>query len=107
MNPVAGPDRSEEEAEAAVHRTAASLDLGGPLSPPAPEDRWRAGGLARMVCRICGRRETPADTALSPWTGGGTVPTDAAALHVGCHARTAGHTSVAPLSLQDATTGHG
>jgi hypothetical protein len=92
MNPVAGPDRSEEEAEAASspNRTAASLNLHGPLSPPAPEDHWRAAGPARMVCRICGRREPPADTALSPWTGGGTVPADAAALDVGCHARTAG-----------------
>jgi hypothetical protein len=62
-----------------------------------------AGGLARMVGGIRGIRGPSREPC---WyrgiavDGGGTVPADAAALYVGCHARTAGRASVARLACR-------
>jgi hypothetical protein len=86
MNPVAGSDRSRRGDGRSGSPNRCLLDLDGPLSPPAPEDHCRAGGLARMVRGIPGPSREPSWYRGIAMDGGGTVPADAAVLHVGCHA---------------------
>jgi len=99
MSPVMWPDGSGEEAEAAVHRTAGSW-ISMAHCPRQPQKI--TGGSAVWPAWSAGSAAV-ARTLLVPGIavdGGGTVPADVAALHVGCHARTAGRASVARLACR-------
>jgi hypothetical protein len=105
MSPVAWPDRSCEEAEAGQRLTEPPPGSRWPAVPASPRRLLAADGLARMVCRIRGPSREPC------WYRG--IAVDGAEpcrltlrrFMRAARARTAGRASVAPLWLQNATTG--